>query len=92
MRELSEFTVIMEEKTTQISKLIGKKIQDNKWLFGSEVKRILKISESTLRRMQLRKEISFIKIGRTYYYSSVFFDKILLKRVKNKFIELFDEE
>ena len=92
LKELDGFTVKMQEKTAEISKLIGKKPQTNNWLFGSDVKRLLNISESTLRRMRLRKELPFTKIGRTYYYPSIFFEQVLLQRIKNKFKEMFDEE
>lgn len=74
IRQLNEFTKIMEEKASKISKLMGVKKNTNRWLTSAEVKSILKISESTLRRMRRRDEIPFRKIGRTYYYSSAFFD------------------
>lgn len=92
LKELNELAVKMEEKTTEISGLIGRKPKANKWLFGSDVKRKLSISESTLRRMRIRKEIPFTKIGRTYYYPSLFFDDILIRRIKNNFKNFFDEE
>ena len=92
LQGLSEFTVTMEEKTIEIAKLIGKRPKANNWLFGCDVKRILNISESTLRRRRIKKVIPFTKIGKTYYYPSVFFEKILLQRVKSNFKEIFDEE
>ncbi|UYW02278.1 helix-turn-helix domain-containing protein [Flavobacterium agricola] len=63
---------------------------NNQWLYGAEVKRILSISESTLKRMRDRNDIPFIKIGRTYYYPSMYFEHVLLQKIKNKFKNIFD--
>jgi hypothetical protein len=75
IKQLNEFTVIIEEKTAKISKLLGLKKDTNRWLTGADVKGILKISESTLRRMRNRNEIPYRKMGRTFYYPSAFFEK-----------------
>ncbi len=61
----------------------------NRWLTGADVKSILQISESTLGRMRKNREIPYTKIGKEYYYPSVFFDRILLQRVVSSFRELF---
>lgn len=87
LRQLNEFTVIMEEKATTISKLIGRNTSPDRLLVGAEVKRILKISDSTLRRMRNRNDIPFGKIGRSYYYPSNFFEKAFAKKVNTLFQE-----
>lgn len=64
----------------------------NRWLTGADVKSILQISESTLGRRRKNREIPYTKIGKEYYYPSVFFDRILLQRVLSSFRELFEAD
>jgi hypothetical protein len=83
LKQLNELTVIMVEKTAKISKLLGLKKDANRWLTGADVKSILKISESTLRRMRNRNEIPYRKMGKSYYYPSAFFEKTPPVRTKD---------
>ncbi len=90
--QIKKLAVLIENSTSKISELLTAEKQPNLWLFGSEVKSILRISESTLRRMRLDKRIPFKKIGRTYYYPSIYFDNVLLNQTRNKFRDNFDEK
>jgi|SRR5690554_777569 len=90
--QINKFAVLIENSTSKISELLTAEKQTNAWLFGSEVKNILRISESTLRRMRLDKRIPYKKIGRTYYYPSTYFDKVLLNQIRNKFRDNFDDQ
>lgn len=74
IQQLKELIRILEEKAAKIRKVLRVKKESDEWLTSAEVKSILKISESTLRRMRRRDEIPYRKIGRTYYYSSTFFE------------------
>lgn len=64
----------------------------NCWLTGADVKSILQISQSTLGRRRKNREIPYTKIGKEYYYPSVFFDRILLQRVLSSFPELLEAD
>lgn len=57
----------------------------NRWIDSTEVLFMLKISDSTLKRMRKNKQIPCEKIGKSYYYPSIYFEKILLdKSLKKK--------
>lgn len=90
--EMKKLTVLIENSTSKISKLLASKKKPNQWLYGSEVKELLRISESTLRRMRLENRIPYKKIGRTYNYPSIFFDKILLNKAKKRYGKEWDDE
>ena|SRR5690554_1006998 len=90
--QLKKFAVLIESSTSKISELLIAGDSTNLWLFGSEVKEILRISESTLRRMRLDKSIPYAKIGRTYYYPSIYLKKTLLNQISNKFRDYLDDE
>lgn len=90
--EMKKLTVLIENSTSKISKLLASKKKPNQWLYGSEVKELLRISESTLRRMRLENRIPYKKIGRTYNYPSIFFEKILLNKAKKRYGKEWDDE
>ena len=92
LKELNEFTIKMEQKTAEINKLIGRTPVDNKWIFSADVRQILSISDSTLKRMRKRNDVPYLKIGRTYYYPSIYFSETLLNKVKKAFITIFNDE
>lgn len=52
-----------------IQELLADKARDE-WLKGSEIKKLLKISESKLQTLRIKKEIIFKKLGGTYYYKA----------------------
>ena len=90
--EMKKLTVLIENSTSKISKLLASKKKPNQWLYGSEVKELLRISESTLRRMRLENRIPYKKIGRTYNYPSIFFEKVLLNKAKKRYGKEWDDE
>jgi hypothetical protein len=90
--EMKKLTVLIENSTSKISKLLASNKKPNQWLYGSEVKELLRISESTLRRMRLENRIPYKKIGRTYNYPSIFFEKILLNKAKKRYGKEWDDE
>ncbi len=75
----------LEGIDSKISKLKPAEIAKNRWIFGTEVMKILRISASTLRRRRLNNEIPFKKIGGSIYYPSIFFDEVLLNMSKRDF-------
>lgn len=91
IHHLKKFTTLMEENSPTLRKLQSSK-QPNQWLYGADVKKILNISESTLKRMRLRNDIPYIKISRTYYYPSIFFTKVLLLKIKRRFTHIFEDQ
>lgn len=90
--QLKKFAVLIESSTSKISELLTAGTSTNLWLFGSEVKDILRISESTLRRMRLDKRIPYKKIGRTYYYPSHYLGEILLYEILKRFRDDLDDD
>lgn len=90
--EMKKLTVLIENSTSKISKLLASNKKPNQWLYGSEVKELLRISESTLRRMRLENRIPYKKIGRTYQYPSIFFDKVLLNKAKKRYGKEWDDQ
>lgn len=82
LEKLRDFTAITDKAAEIMNKLVGEKTYNNRWLTGADVKLLLSISESTLKRLRKRKDIPFTKIGKTCYYPSAFFEHILLKRAK----------
>jgi hypothetical protein len=90
--EMKKLTVLIENSTSKISKLLASNKKPNQWLYGSEVKELLRISESTLRRMRLENRIPYKKIGRTYNYPSIFFEKVLLNKAKKRYGKEWDDE
>jgi len=92
LNQMRKFAVLIEKATSKISEQLSSEKQTNKWLYGSEVKELLRISESTLRRMRLENRIPYKKIGRTYQYPSVFFDKVLLNKAKKRYGKEWDDE
>lgn len=83
----------MKKNATNLPNSKGEKTTyTNRWLTGADVKSILQISESTLGRRRKNRAIPYIKIGKEYYYPSVFFDRILLQHVVSSFRELFEAD
>lgn len=56
----------------------------NRWIDSTEVLFMLKISDSTLKRMRKNKQIPCEKIGKSYYYPSIYFEKILVEKSLKK--------
>ena len=54
------------------------------WLDSSDVKRMFNISDSTLYRLRISKEIPFTKIGGKFVYPKSFFVSTLGNRCRNK--------
>jgi len=48
-----------------------------KWLKGSEVRKILKISHGTLQSLRIQGIIKFTQVGSTYYYKHDDLNKLL---------------
>lgn len=76
--QLGAFFKKLENIDSKLSELKPAYDGTNRWIYGSEVMSILRISASTLRRRRLKNNIPFKKIGGSFYYPSIFFDKILL--------------
>ena len=81
---LREILLRLEEICLNLKENTLGEQMSNKWLFSADVKRMLSISDSTLKRMRKNKEIPCQKIGRTYFYPSAYFDTILPKKVLSK--------
>jgi len=90
--QIKKFAVLMEKIDSKIDYLESNKNGVNRWMFGSEVRDLLRISQSTLRRMRLANKIPYKKIGQTFYYPSIFFDEVLLNTVKKRYAKDWDEE
>lgn len=56
----------------------------NRWIDSTEVLFMLKISDSTLKRMRKNKQIPCEKIGKSYYYPSIYFEKTLVEKSLKK--------
>lgn len=82
--QLGAFFKKLENIDSKLSELKPAYDGTNRWIYGSEVMRILRISESTLRRRRLKNEIPFQKIGGSFHYPSIYFDKILLEMSMRK--------
>lgn len=82
---LNTFFHKLEGIDSKLSGLKPAKVRKNRWIYGAEVMKILKISASTLRRRRLNNEIPFKKIGGSYYYPSIFFEQVLLDMSKRDF-------
>ncbi len=92
---LLKVTALMDKTTKRMKRVLSttpsEKIE-NEWLYSADIMQILKISESTLRRMRKKGEIPFQKIGGTYRYPSIYIEKTLLEKVMKKHKNMFDEE
>jgi predicted DNA-binding transcriptional regulator AlpA len=91
---MQEYNIVLAlEKIVAELEVILAKLQEqsqnaptkNRWINGTEVLLMLRISDSTLKRMRKNKQIPCEKIGKSYYYPSIFFEKMLLdKSLKKK--------
>ncbi|MDD3773305.1 MAG: helix-turn-helix domain-containing protein [Weeksellaceae bacterium] len=89
---LQEIAALLNNFSLQISRQITLPKQKVHWLHGSDVKRILNISDSTLWRMRKDNKIPYVKIGRTNFYPKVFFDKIAFKEAMKNYNGNWDKE
>jgi len=55
----------------------------DKWLDGTDVKKMLHISESTLWRYRKNRMIPFTKIGNKYVYPESYFMKTVVAKMEN---------
>lgn len=71
MQRLINLIERIDQKLTKIIDLLSRQDEDLQtcvWLDNHDVWRILKVSESTLRRRRLEGRIPFTRIGGKYYY------------------------
>lgn len=61
--------------------LAEEKPDKNRWVISAQVRKILGISDSTLKRMREKEKLPFMKIGSKYYYPSTFFNPEDVERV-----------
>lgn len=87
LNDYNHYTQFLETKINTLQKTP----QPNRWLFTSDVARILNVSTRTVKRLRQTKAIPYAKIGKTCYYPSLYFEKIVLDQIKAEFNELFDE-
>lgn len=60
--------------------LLSKPETSKKWLKGSEVRKMLKISAGTLQNLRIKGQLKPSKIGGSFYYRADEIDKILSNR------------
>jgi len=65
------------------SLLAAKPISQEKWLKGSEVRALLKISPSTLQNLRISGVLKFSKVGNTLYYQTENIQKLLEGKEKS---------
>lgn len=64
-----EFSTFKHEVLLMLKKMsMTSRSVEPLWKKGKEVKQELKISDSTLQRMRISNEITYRKIGKTYFY------------------------
>jgi hypothetical protein len=88
LQEMKRCIALNEKITFLLNQLLDSHRPDNRWLSGADVKIDLNISESTLGRLRKENEIPHTKIGKSYFYPSVYLDHVLIKRVLASYLKL----
>jgi hypothetical protein len=85
--DLHEFR---HELLKDISGIInGNNQKQQKWLKTNEVRELLKISHGTLQSLRLKGDLTFSKVGGTYYYANDDIEKLMNKTKKAANLTLF---
>jgi hypothetical protein len=87
---LKELTQIVLNLKEQLEKVLQQHHETPQYYFSADVKRRLKISDSSLRRLRAKKQIPYTTIGGTYIYPAAFINVYIMNKMKNEFNHLFD--
>jgi predicted site-specific integrase-resolvase len=85
--DLNEFR---HELLKDISSIInGTTQKQQKWLKTNEVRELLQISHGTLQSLRLKGDLTFSKVGGTYYYANEDIEKLMNRTKKMSNPKLF---